>query len=255
MTSKYQIYLFSFLLIFISLATMAYKVKVLDFPLFSGEEKSVWNVEAKVQFRGNGDNAFISLALPDEQEGMFVYNENASSANYGYSTAASEGYLRGEWAKRKVKGTQTLYYSIDVISDKDYRPEKIREYKNTHPIQASSLILQAASAVMKDAYDHSADDISMAARLIGEFNKKEPSQAIEMLKRKFIHSKKNLRDVLAALLEDKNVNLRRIGALELIDGQKNVFLKPMLEVYANNKWQLFDIKKGKIDKSDKLFIW
>jgi len=255
MTSKYQIYIFSFLLIFISLATMTYKVQVLDFPLFSGEEKSVWNIEAKVEFKGTGKNAFISLALPDEQEGMFSYNENASSPNFGYTTALSEGYERGEWAKRNVKGEQTLYYSIDVVTDESFVPESIKEYKQKVAIEASSVILQAAASIMHDAYEYSADDISMTARLVSEFNKPEPSQAVEMLKRRYIHSKKDLRDMLAALLESKDVKLRRLGAIALIDGQKNVLLMPMLEVFSNDKWQLFDINKGKIDKNDEVFIW
>jgi len=255
MTSKYQIYIFSFLLIFISVSIMTYKVKILDFPLFSGEEKSVWSIEAKVKFTGTGENAFVSLALPDEQEGMFVYNQNASSPNYGYTTAISEGYERGEWAKRKVSGTQTLYYSIDVVRDEEYVPEKVKEYKHTFSIEASSIILQAAASIMHDAYEHSADDISMTSRLVSEFNKPKPSQAVEMLKRKYIHSRKDLRDVIAGLLEDKGVKLRRIGAIALEDGQKNVLLKPMLEVHDHGKWQLFDIKSGKVDKEDELFIW
>jgi len=255
MTSKYQIYFFSFLLILIAVATMTYKVKILDFPLFSGEEKSVWNVEAKVKFTGHGNNVFVSLALPDAQKGMYVYNENASSPNYGYTTATSDGYLRGEWAKRKVSGEQTLYYSIDIVTDEEYNPENLKEYEHKFSIEASSVILQAAAAIMEDAYEHSADDISMTSRLISEFNKPKPSQAIEMLKRRYIHSSKDLREVLVGLLEQKKVKLRRIGAVSLVDGQKNVLLKPMLEVLGNGKWQLFDIKKGKLDKADDLFIW
>ena len=228
---------------------------MLDFPLFSGEEKSVWNIEAKVKFTGKGDNVFVSLALPDAQEGMFVYNKNASSPNYGYTTAVSEGYERGEWAKRKVRGDQTLYYSIDVVTDEEYAPENIKAYKHRFSIEASSIILQAAESIMHDAYTYSADNISMTARLVSEFNKPEPSQAIKMLKRKYIHSKKDLRDVLASLLESKDVKLRRIGAIALIDGQKNVLLNPMLEVFDHGKWQLFDINKGKVDKDEELFIW
>jgi len=255
MKTKYQIYLFASLLILISITIMSYKINVLGFPLFAGEEKSVWNIEAKIRFKGEGKNAFISLALPDEQEDMFVYNENASSPNFGYTTAQSEGYRRGEWAKRAVTGKQDLYYSIDVIVDEEFSPENPKEYKKQYQIEASSSVIQAASAIMKDAYEHSSDDISMTARVISAFNKKEMSQAVKMLKRKYIKTDRDLRDVIASLLEDKKVILRRIGALKLIDGQRNVRLTPMLEVYEKGKWQLFDLQSGKVDKSDKLFIW
>jgi len=76
-----------------------------------------------------------------------------------------------------------------------------------------------------------------------------------MLKYRYIKSSRDLRNVIAALLEGKQVHLRRIGALELVNGQKNVLLKPMLEVLHKGKWQLFDIKRGKIDKPEHLFIW
>ena len=255
MRSKYQIFLFAFVLIITAIAIMSYKINVLGFPLFSGEEKSVWNIEAKVKFKGTGENAFVSLALPDEQEGMFVYNPNASSPNYGYTVAQSEGYTRGEWAKRKVNASQTLYYSIDVIVDEQFSPESPKVYKKQSKIEASSIVIQAAKAIMQDAYEHSSDDISMTARVISAFNKKETSQAVKMFKRKYIKTDKDLRDVISALLEDKKVTLRRIGALKLVNGQRNVKLKPMLEVYEKGKWQLFDLKKGKVDKSEHLFIW
>jgi len=255
MTSRFQIYIFSFLLMGIAFGIMAYKINVLGFPLFSGEKRSVWNIEAKVTFKGTKDNAFISLALPEGQKGMSVHNESASSPNYGYTRAQRDGYTRGEWAKRKVSGKQTLYYSIDVIMDESYVPPEQKEYTKKSSIEASSAIIQAADVIMQDAYEHSADDASMAASMIFAFNQEDDSQAIEMLKRKYIHSEKDLRDLIAMLLEEKKVNLRRIGALELIDGHKNVELKPMMEVYDNGKWQLFDMYKGKVDKSDRLFIW
>ncbi len=255
MTSRYQIYMFSFLLISIAMGIIAYKVNVLGFPLFSEEKRSVWSIEAKVTFKGTKENAFISLALPDEQKGMSIHNESASSPNYGYTKAQRDGYRRGEWAKRKVTGKQTLYYSIDVIMDESHVPLERREYKKNSRIEASNIIVQAADVVMQDAYEHSADDASMTASIIAAFNQQDDSQAIEMLKRKFIHSDKELRDLIAILLEEKKVNIRRVGALELIDGQKNIGLKPMLEVYDDEQWQLFDIHKGKVDKTDRLFIW
>lgn len=255
MRSRYQIYLFAILLISIAGGIMSYKVNVLGFPLFSGEEKSVWNIEAKVEFRGQGENAFVSLALPDAQQGMFVYNETSSSPNYGYTVAQTEGYTRGEWAKRKVRGEQTLYYSIDVIVDETYQPTPPADTRGQKRIEAGGLVIQAAEAIMKDAYERSSDDISMTARVIYAFNKKEPSQAVKMLKRKYIHSQWDLRNIIASLLEDRNVKLRRIGALELIDGQRNVALMPMLEVYEKGKWQLFDLRTGKVDKARNLFIW
>ena len=46
----------------------------------------------------------------------------ATVSDRGVVTALSEGYQRGEWAKRNVKGEQTLYYSIDVVTDEEFKP-------------------------------------------------------------------------------------------------------------------------------------
>ena len=255
MTSKLQIYLFSFLLISIAVATMTYKVMYLKFPLFAGEEKSIFNIEAKIKFKGTGENAFISLALNDAQKGMFVYNQSASSLNYGYTTAQVDGYKRAEWAKRNIQGSQTIYYSFDVIQDTGFTDTSSRSYTQEKPLEMNSIMSQTAMAIMDDAQLHSADDLSLAAKLIQKFSQENPSQAVALLQRKFIHSSEDLRNILVSLLELKGVKARRLGTLELLDGQKNVHLTPMLEVYANKKWQLFDIKRGKIDKPQNLFIW
>ena len=139
--------------------------------------------------------------------------------------------------------------------DDAFVPESVDAFQRSYQIEESALIIQAADTLMREAYVHSADDISMTSWLIAQFNQENPSQAVEMLKHRFIRSEQDLRDFLATLLEDKNVFLRRIGALELMDGQKNVELIPMLEVFHHGKWQLFDIQKGKIDKPEHLFIW
>ncbi|MCF6340762.1 MAG: inactive transglutaminase family protein [Sulfurimonas sp.] len=255
MTSKLQIYLFSFLLIFIAVATMAYKVKYLDFPLFSGEDKSIFNIEAKIKFEGTGENAFISLALNEEQDEMFVYNESASSLNYGYTTAQVDGYKRAEWAKRHIRGTQTIYYSIDVIEDSSYISQKTKKYISSKPLDMNSIMTQATIAIMDDAEINSADDLSMTAKLIEKFAKEEPTQAVGLFKRRYIHSDNDLRNTLVTLLKFKNVQVRRLGVLKLKDGQKNVKLTPMLEIFSKNRWQLFDIHTGKIDRPENLFVW
>lgn len=255
MKSKNQIVLFSFILIAFAIGVMSYKVNVLGFPLFSGETKKIWNIEAKVTFIGKGENAFISMALPPEQDGMVIVNEESSSANYGYTTSIMENVKRGEWAKRKVEANQTLYYSIDVVTDDYFEVKDTANIQEPDLPEVSQSIIQAAKSLVKEVYDKSADNLSFTSLLIKEFNSKEPSQSVTMLKNNFMKTSLSKRNTLLDLLHAKKINARAIGALILEDGKKNTILKPMLEVYQNKKWQLFDINKGKIANDKTVFIW
>lgn len=86
MTSKNQILLFSIVLILTSILLMTYKVKVLNFPLFQEETTNIWNVEAKISFDSKkNQSALISMALPRNQNGLIIINEESSSADYGFT--------------------------------------------------------------------------------------------------------------------------------------------------------------------------
>ncbi len=255
MKSTSQIVLFSFLLIAFSIGIMSYKVNVLGFPLFSGETKKIWNIESKITFKGNGENAFISMALPSEQDGMVIVGEESSSANYGYTTSIVENVTRGEWAKRKVQNNQTLYYSIDVVTDKFFKAKDLKQSQEVDIAEPSKAVIQAAKAILEDIHNRSANSLSFTSLLISEINSKEPSQAITMVKNNFMNTALKKRNSIIRLLHVEKINARPIGALILEDGAKNKILKPMFEVYQNDKWHLYDIKEGRIENDDTIFVW
>jgi hypothetical protein len=261
MTSKLQIYIIAFFLIILSIGLITYKVNYLDFPLFDGTKKSVWSIEAKITFKSiENKSAFISLALPKKQKGMYFYNENASSLNFGYTKVNENSYSRGDWSKRSLKkGKYSIYYSIDVIKDENYEVVadnsviKSKAVVDDDKIEETSSILQATNAIMEEVYKDSSDDLTMTSQLISKFN--DDSQVINMIRQKYITNDRELLDLIILLLKSKNVKTRIIGALELIDGKNNASLKPMFEVFHKNAWYLFDIKEGRVNKSDKLFFW
>ena len=255
MRSKSQIILFSFILIALSVGVMMYKVNVLGFPLFSGETKSVWNIEAKVTFNGNGENAFISMVLPSDQDGMVIVGEESSSANYGYTTSTKDNVKRGEWAKREVKGKQTLYYSIDVIQDELHKPKMNTQKESLDELEISKANIQAAKALLEDVFKQSANSISFASLLVKEFNSKQPSQAVTMIKNNFMKTKRQKREALLRMIKYMKYEVRTVGAIMLEDGKKNIPITPMFEVKYKNKWQLFDINKGQVSNSQDLFVW
>lgn len=255
MKSQHKIYLFSFILIFISLSMVIYKVNFLGFPLFSQETKSVWNIEAKVTFDAQGDDVSISMVLPQEQTGLIIVNEESSSSNYGYTTSTLNNIKRGNWAKREVKGKETLYYSVDLIKDEQTLISKKEYNYKFAEIDIKKSQLQSAEAVLKNIYQRSANSLSFSALLVKEFNEESTSQSINMIKNDFMKSPLEKREAFVRMLSYNNFQVRPVDIIRLEDGKRNIKIEPMFEVLYKNTWRLFDIQKGEIDRTNDIFVW
>jgi hypothetical protein len=257
MKSKNQIILFSIFLIAASVALVSYKIYYLNFPLFQDETSNIWNIEAKIRFDSQKEkSALVSMALPPSQNGFITINEESSSPNYGYTNSVIDNVKKGVWSKRQPQsGEQTLYYSIDIIKDRYFKTEPTQFEQTIQTEEAAHPISQAASSIIENIYQKSANSITFASLLIKEFNRKEPSQAVQMIKNNYMKDDREKRDALVYLIKKKGFQVYSIGALYLQDKQRNIPLDPMLEVFYKDKWYLFDINEGSISNSSDIFIW
>ncbi len=257
MKSKNQIILFSIFLIAASVALVSYKIYYLNFPLFQDETSNIWNIEAKIRFDSQEEkSALVSMALPPSQNGFITINEESSSPNYGYTNSVIDNVKKGVWSKRQPQsGEQTLYYSIDIIKDRYFKTEPAQFEQTIQAEEAAHPISQAASSIIENIYQKSANSITFASLLIKEFNRKEPSQAVQMIKNNYMKNDREKRDALVYLIKKKGFQVYSIGALYLQDKQRNISLDPMLEVFYKDKWYLFDINEGSISNSSDIFIW
>jgi len=252
MTLKKQILLFSVVLILISLALMTYKIKVLNFPLFQEETTNIWNIEAKISFDSRkNQSALISLTLPKKQDEMIIINEESSSADYGFTKRKDKGV----WSKRELEGSQVIYYSIDLIQDKYFKTTLEDSQTNLETKELPAVMIQAADSLLNKIYDKSSDSVTFTSLLIEEFNIEESSQAAKMIENNYMKTATEKRDTLVQLLNKMEYKVRTIGALHLIDKQRNISLTPMLEVFHKDKWYLFDINNGLIEQNSDIFIW
>ncbi len=257
MKSKNQIILFSIFLIAASVALVSYKIYYLNFPLFQDETSNIWNIEAKITFDSQKEkSALVSMALPPSQNGFITINEESSSPNYGYTNSVIDNVKKGVWSKREPQsGEQTLYYSIDIIKDRYFKTEPAHFEQTIQAEEAAHPISQAASSIIENIYQKSANSITFASLLIKEFNRKEPSQAVQMIKNNYMKNDREKRDALVYLIKKKGFQVYSIGALYLEDKERNIPLDPMLEVFYKDKWYLFDINEGSISNSSDIFIW
>lgn len=254
MKSQNQIYLFSFLLILASLSLITYKINILGFPLFQDQTENIWNIEAKVTFKGKDEPAKLSLSLPSKQDGFIIVNEESSSENYGYSLTDTS-FKQGIWSKREVSGEQTLFYSVDVIKDSYTKVDSLAKAQILREVDLEEPITQAAKEILDNIYKKSADNLTFTSLLIQEFNKTNPSQAVRIIKNNFMKTSKEKRNAILHLLNFRDIKINALGVLELEDKKRNVPIKQMLEVFHKDKWYLFDIDKGLISDTSNYFIW
>jgi hypothetical protein len=259
MRSKYQIWIIAGLLVLTALSIMFYKVKVLGIPLFGDEKRTLYTIESKISFEGTGKGAFISLALPPKQPGFFVENATAASKDFGFYIAEKDGMKRAEWSRREVKGPQNIYYTLEVIKDSHYKPETSPpsrfDTESYRDFELEELSEEMAKELIADARLHSRDALTFTAYLIAKFNEKDPGQTIRYILHRYAKDSRKLQDVFMVLLAKAGIDANRIGALRLDEERVQKWLIPMLEVYEGDRRQLFDLKKGPIDKPEDLFIW
>jgi len=237
---------------------MLYKIVYLGFPLFQEQTENIWNIEAKITFDANNNQSgVISLNIPQKQNGFLIINEESSSSNYGYSVQNLDNVRKGVWSKRKIEeGEQTLYYSIDIIKDKYTEVKPQKEFEQIIYTQdVSTPIMLAAKSILNRIYEKSANSLTFSSLLISEFNKKESSQSMKLIKSNFMKTQKQKRDSLLKMIDYMGYKVRTVGVLYLEDKKRNIDLVPMLEVFHKDKWYLFDINKGMISNSLDIFIW
>ena len=256
MSKKYQAMMIAFVIAAIGLSLVYYKVKVVGLPFLPDDTRSVYTIDAEIKFEGVGKPVSVSLALPPEQQDMQIISEEASSAGYGFTKASTSNGKRAEWAKRRVNGKQTLYYSLRVINaltEHEQKPEKVKLNRQKELLLDIPVALQsAAKNLLKDVRWRSADPHSFTAQLIRDFSAKDPSQAVKILLAK---SKIPKQEMLFQLLRYEKLTVQKVNGLYLDDTKRNIQLTPLLRVYNGKKWQLFDLEKGKIEKDVNFFIW
>lgn len=256
-SKKYHAIAVATIIASVGLFLLYYKVQILGMPFMPDETKPVYRIEAKITFDGKNKPVLVSMALPQTQEGIHVISEEASSSGYGFTKAQTENGTRAEWAKRRVDGHQTLYYTFEFVLNEPLA--EINIDKQQQQKQAKELLLDipvalqsAAKNLLKDVRWRSADPHSFTAQLIRDFSDKDPSQAVKILLAKSHISKQ---EMLYHMLRHEGLTIKKVNGLFIEDAHRNFKLTPLIEVLHKNKWQRYDLEKGKIEKDKKFFVW
>jgi len=227
----------------------------LDIPWLPGETRTIWNIDAKINFNAKDGPVLATLTTPEAQAGFTKISQNAASPGYGLSFLEDDDAKKAEWTIRKASGKQTLYYNIQVLEDEKSVDRKINEmpalFEKEYPASSTT----AGKAIIDDALKTSADAFSFTREVLKQLNADVPNQNITLI----LTSKATKTDILIALLNEAKIPTKKIGALILEDGRRRQHLTPLVEVFQESKGvitsQLFDANSIGAVNRDNLLLW
>ncbi len=255
MTSRSQIYLFAFGLISVGLGLTLYKNLALHFPLFPGDVRTVWNVEAKITFKPY-TNAPITadLALPDVQNGYEILDETFGSSGYRFNIEEENEQRRAVWTQPNASGEQTLYYKVQVTESGTgiTAPSPDFPIDITKPdwTQAEAT---AALSIIQRVRDVSSAPQEFAAALLTTLNGDQVNQDVRLLLAS--NAKKSIADIALKLLAEADIPAHMIRGVRLRNRQYNDPPTELIEVYDGSSWMIFDPENAQPGLPPNFFMW
>lgn len=244
-------------LVAIGIGLCWYKVTRLGLPLLPTEKTEVWTVEARIEFKARRDTPVkVNFFIPRMPAGFTVVDENFVSTNYGLTTLDDGINRSAQWAVRRVKGYQVLYYRIHLAVDPGtlVRPATGEVSTITQNHTFPELLRSAANGVMNEVRSKSADSSSFVHELLIRLNAPSPDPNVTMLKED-VQSSEDWVGRVIELLASANISARMINILELKDGISHGSLIPMLEVYDGKTWKTFNPNTGEEGLPANALVW
>ena len=243
---------FVFLVIMLVLAGLTsaiYRHDRFNIPFLPGTQETVWQVEAKINFWGDGGPVQAILSLPSNQADFRIVNENTVSSGYGFVIEESGGQRRARWSKRDVRGEQTLYYKVELVADQNQSkpPETPPEVA---PVRLDEPYATAAQTLVSAVLPRSADALTLGQQLIREMTTVPRDQNVALLLDRFA-----LPTLFSDLLALANVPARRVQALILEEGRRRQSLVELVQVWQDDQWHLFNPLTGLITDTSNLLLW
>lgn len=235
------------LLVMAGVVHTGYRHLVHDVSWLPGATERHWDVEAMVTLDAVGEAVTVRLTVPDAPPGFVRMGEHTASPGYGLSFLEGE-QRRAEWTIREAEGSQVLYYRAQFAAvEPDYgaRGEPPEPSPTTWP----GPLQVAAAEVLESAYAESADGFSLAEALTRRLRDGSNQNA------RLLVSENEPHGVLVRLLHQAGVAARVVQALELEDGRRRQSLRPIVQVFDDGQWQLFDAADGGRVTPERVLLW
>ena len=242
------------LLVIVGLGQAVHRHYAYEVPWVPGAEKSIWSIEARVDFVARGEPVSVKLRRPPNQPAFSILDESGASPGYGLNFIEHQGLPTAQWTVRKAEGRQTLFYRAQVLerdsSSGDYgagQPPPVRQRSWEEPYRT------AVETVLGRAVSLSADPFSLTQQLISQFSAGKRGQIEELLLEAY--DEESLISLLADMLQSRNISATTAYGLLLEDGRRRQRLKPMLRVWSGDESQIFPIALTASERRLPLLLW
>lgn len=250
-------------LIFVALSLIFHKISELGLPLFPSEEIEVWSVEARLAFYAKERPVKVKFSLPKSPSGYVIADENYVSGKYGLAVENDKENRIAEWAVRRVKGNQVLYYQLQLARDdnekiiKENSKGSIKNKKNIafpRVPKYSEGVATAVNALLEEVRQKSADISTFTRELLSRFNSKTPDENIQLLLNEANTEKKRVK-LIREVLAGARIPSRTVHVLLLREGVRHGKLTPWLQVHNGKKWLSFNPENSERKMPANAVIW
>lgn len=239
------------LLMLVGILTAWLRHEDMGIPFTPDVSRPVWLVEARVDLVASGDPVRVSFDLPDRPPGFQVFAEQAASPGYGFSIVEESGRRRGEWTRQQAEGPQTLYYKAQFVTEPDAGPLPPASAPEPREIFWQGPEETAAIELLEQAEQRSSDALSLTRELIRSLSPDVRGQNAELLS----EGSSSDGELLVRLLNQAGTPARLAMGLYLEDARRRQELTPLLEVWQDETWHVFNPVTGEEGIPENLLLW
>lgn len=248
MVSRGVFYVVTAILFITGILLMAYQHVTFEVPFLPGEQRTVWQVEAKVEFEPTGTGAAtVDLVIPDVQPGFFQLSQTTASLGYGATYLQKQNSSYVEWTKRNPAGLQTLYYRGEFLSDTNAKDSSMI-VPAIPEVVISEPYATAVGEIASKARERSSDPFSFTVQVINEIDRQEEIRTL--LLQNFSRS-----ELILNILHYAQVPARIVHVLDLEDGRRNRTLTQRIAVFQGTHYEIFDPVTGTSGIRPNQLIW
>ena len=194
-----------------------------------------------------------TLQIPKDPPGFHILSENFVSRGYGLTQRQDEEGREAQWAIRRARGRQSLYYRAQVTA------EAGREFPADAPGPPTDPELEepfrtAAATLVASVREQSAGPATFAAELLHRLDGRGLDENVELLLSESRSAGRRAR-LATQLLAIAEIPARIVYGLELEDRRRYAVFTPWLEVHDGNRWLHFDPGSGAQGLPENFFIW
>ena len=232
MVSRGVFYVVTAILFITGILLMAYQHVTFEIPFLPGDQRTVWQVEAKVEFEPLGNTpATVDLVIPDEQPGFFQLSQTTASIGYGSTYIKKDNGSYIEWTKRNPVGLQTLYYRGEFLEDTNASASSM--IVPTIPeVVIPEPYATAVGEIASTARERSSNPFSFTVQVISELERQNEMRTL--LLQQFTRA-----ELIINILHYAQIPARIVHVLDLEDGRRNRSLVQRIAVFEGTHYELF----------------